>query len=92
MKDATKTISYKCSRCNKPFRASIPRDVPVCKECMRKERKEEEKKRNSVVATYKCKDCGKPYDITAGEMQFYRSRGLTSPARCKDCRSKRKQS
>jgi len=39
----------------------------------------------------KCKICGKDFEWTEGEQQFYKDRGLDPPKRCKDCRVKRKQ-
>ncbi len=38
-----------------------------------------------------CRDCGQPFTFTAGEQEFYASRGLTNtPGRCPDCRAARK--
>lgn len=38
-----------------------------------------------------CRDCGGPFTWTAGEQQFYASKGFTErPKRCKRCRAKRK--
>ncbi len=37
-----------------------------------------------------CKDCGQTYTFTAGEQEFYQSRGFSEPVRCKACRDKRK--
>lgn len=37
-----------------------------------------------------CRDCGAPFTFTAGEQQFYASKNLSAPQRCKDCRNKRK--
>ena len=43
--------------------------------------------------TLTCKECGKDFTWTAGEQQFYQEKQLQNPpARCKDCRSARKQS
>ena len=40
-----------------------------------------------------CRDCGKEFVFTAGEQQFYASKGLQhEPRRCNDCRSNRRQS
>lgn len=40
-----------------------------------------------------CKDCGQEFLFTAGEQEFYESRGLTNqPGRCKACRSAKKGS
>jgi CxxC-x17-CxxC domain-containing protein len=40
-----------------------------------------------------CRDCGRQFAFTAGEQEFYRSRGLTNdPGRCPDCRAARKAS
>jgi CxxC-x17-CxxC domain-containing protein len=40
-----------------------------------------------------CRDCGQPFTFTAGEQEFYQSRGLTNdPSRCTDCRRAHKQS
>lgn len=33
-----------------------------------------------------CCDCGKPYDVTNGEYEFFTSKGLNLPTRCKNCR------
>ena len=34
-----------------------------------------------------CKDCGTPFTFTAGEQEFYASKGLVNaPRRCPDCR------
>lgn len=38
-----------------------------------------------------CKDCGKEFEITEGEKNFYLSKNLSLPKRCKDCRQKRKE-
>ena len=41
--------------------------------------------------TLTCKDCGGSFVFTAGEQEFYASRGFQNePQRCKDCRDKRK--
>ena len=41
--------------------------------------------------TLKCKDCGNEFVFTAGEQEFYASRGFENePSRCKDCRVARK--
>ncbi len=37
-----------------------------------------------------CRDCGSSFTFTDGEQEFYTSRGLSAPQRCKDCRQKRK--
>ena len=38
-----------------------------------------------------CKDCGKTFVFTAGEQEFYASKGFVNePQRCKDCRDNRK--
>lgn len=39
-----------------------------------------------------CVDCGRQFAFTAGEQQFYASKGFQNkPNRCPDCRSARKQ-
>jgi CxxC-x17-CxxC domain-containing protein len=41
--------------------------------------------------TLTCRDCGAQFTFTAGEQEFYQSRGLTNdPGRCPDCRQARK--
>lgn len=41
--------------------------------------------------TLVCKDCGNEFVFTAGEQEFYAEKGFQNePARCKDCRSARK--
>jgi CxxC-x17-CxxC domain-containing protein len=38
-----------------------------------------------------CRDCGQPFVWSAGEQEFYASRGLLHPpSRCPDCRRARK--
>ena len=42
--------------------------------------------------TLTCRDCGREFTFSAGEQEFYQSRGLTNePGRCPDCRRARKQ-
>ena len=41
--------------------------------------------------TLKCKDCGNEFVFTAGEQEFYASRGFENkPSRCKECRVAKK--
>lgn len=37
-----------------------------------------------------CCDCEQAFGFSAGEQQFFRSKGLSSPKRCPQCRLKRK--
>ncbi len=40
--------------------------------------------------TLTCRDCGQAFTFTAGEQDFYQSRGFSEPSRCPDCRAQRK--
>jgi CxxC-x17-CxxC domain-containing protein len=40
--------------------------------------------------TLTCRDCGQAFTFTAGEQEFYASRGFSEPTRCPDCRARRK--
>ncbi len=40
--------------------------------------------------TLTCADCGQEFTFTAGEQEFFASRGFTEPRRCSSCRSSRK--
>ena len=41
--------------------------------------------------TLTCRDCGNQFVFTAGEQEFYQSRGLLNePGRCPECRATRK--
>lgn len=42
------------------------------------------------MITKKCRDCGREFTLTDGEIDFYRSKGFELPSRCKACRDKRK--
>ncbi len=37
-----------------------------------------------------CRDCGTSFTFTDGEQEFYNSKNLSAPQRCKDCRNARK--
>ena len=37
-----------------------------------------------------CRDCGQVFAFTDGEQEFYQSRNLSAPQRCKTCRDSRK--
>ena len=38
-----------------------------------------------------CKQCGKEFIITQSEINFYKSKNLSIPKRCKECRQSNKQ-
>ena len=38
-----------------------------------------------------CRDCGREFDFTVRDKEFYSANGWTEPKSCKDCREKRKQ-
>lgn len=40
--------------------------------------------------TLTCKDCGAEFVWSAGEQEFYASKNLSAPTRCKDCRAKKR--
>ena len=47
---------------------------------------------NYADRVLKCRDCGRDFGFTAGEQEFYASRGLMNdPARCPECRALRRQ-
>lgn len=39
----------------------------------------------------KCKECGKEFEFTDEERNFFVSKGLETPKRCKECRIKRRK-
>lgn len=38
-----------------------------------------------------CKQCGKEFDLSQSEINYYKSKNLSVPKRCKDCREANKQ-
>lgn len=48
----------------------------VCRECL-----------NQVGHSAYCTECGDPFTLTNGEVEFYKSKGFDLPKRCKKCRN-----
>ena len=44
----------------------------------------------STDTSLTCRDCGQEFTFTAGEQDFFASRGFSQPSRCPACRSARK--
>lgn len=44
-----------------------------------------------VCCGYACKDCGRPFTLTEGEVKWYEGKGFPLPKRCKECRKKRRE-
>jgi len=37
-----------------------------------------------------CRDCGREFRFSQSEQEFYAQRGFSEPARCPDCRKRRR--
>lgn len=53
----------------------------ICKDCLNK--------RNMVYKTIRCSECGRNFDITYGEKEFYDKKGFQLPKKCKNCRGQK---
>lgn len=93
-------MAHVCKTCGKTFTHSALSVIRCalkgqelfeeCPEC-RKTNRDANSKRKEVVATLSCKECGKEFNVTAGEKEFFVKHGLEHmPARCPECRHKRK--
>ena len=45
---------------------------------------------NKIYSTVRCSDCGRSFEITNRQYDFYRSKGLNLPKRCDQCRKNKK--
>lgn len=43
------------------------------------------------VLTVECVDCGKVFDLTIEEQDWYKEKGFALPKRCKECRKERRR-
>jgi len=41
--------------------------------------------------TITCIGCGRPFDFSSGEQEFFKKKDFNDPKRCPQCRAKRKQ-
>lgn len=50
-------------------------------------------KGNNLMATKTivCKDCGKEFELTDAEQEWFKIKGFEFPKRCKECRQSKKQ-
>ena len=79
---------YHCAKCGcemiytnyQKYIRRIPR-YEVCKDCINK--------RNMVYTTVRCAQCGKTFEITNGEKEFFDKKGFQLPKKCKECRGQR---
>lgn len=85
-----KTETYHCRRCGKTmfytnrqkYIFHIPR-YELCHDCYMQGQQ--------VKATRICISCGKEFEITNSEYEFYTSKNLTLPKRCHSCRNIKKE-
>lgn len=79
---------YHCAKCgcemtytnNQKYIRHSPK-FEICKDCLNK--------RNMVYTTARCALCGRSFEITYGEKEFYDKKGLLLPKKCKGCRGQR---
>ncbi len=70
---------YPAYTCQVKVMVSIPAPISVPE-------KKAQKKSNKVT-TFICKDCGRPFTLTASNIDFYEKKGLHLPKRCEPCRA-----
>lgn len=65
----------------------------VCQKCFTKliedAKRQREELRNRTHSRVQCRECGRWFEITVGEAEWYVKNGKHLPKRCKDCRAKR---
>lgn len=79
---------YHCARCGcemihtnyQKYIKHSPR-YDICKDCLNK--------RNMVYTTIRCSECGRSFEITNGEKEFFDKKGFQLPKKCKNCRGQR---
>ena len=93
-----KKTTQACPRCHKQvplYQMTTFEDrrrnqrLTVCGSCKKELIDEAARWRNGVAARIRCKACGKIFDFTNAEAEFYESKGYERPTRCKECRGKR---
>lgn len=80
---------YFCEKCRKEvsftnfdyYVRGYKKPLTKCRECINKEKE--------VYKRIQCKDCGKSFDFSNGEHDFYLSKGWEEPTRCRKCRKKK---
>lgn len=50
----------------------------------------QESSREDVI-TVECIDCGRAFDLTKEEQDWYKEKGFALPKRCKECRKERRR-
>lgn len=80
---------YKCKKCGKELiftnyqkYVKNSKKYDICKECF--------EYGNKIKMRQTCVDCGRMFEITNGQYDFYRQKGLDIPKRCKECRDLKK--
>jgi serine/threonine protein kinase/rRNA-processing protein FCF1 len=83
-----------CKKCKDKYKMELEeREKQARIEAENRRAIEEEKRRqtefirNSIYKTITCNCCGKKFNITNGEKNYYVNKGLVLPKRCPECRS-----
>lgn len=79
---------YHCARCGcemvhtnyQKYIKHSPR-YEICKDCLNR--------RNIVYTTVRCSECGRNFEITNGEKEFYDKKGFRLPKKCRSCRGQK---
>ncbi len=62
----------------------------ICfKEMVEKAKQEKEAWKNSTARWALCRNCGRSFPITNGDIEYFSKKGYNLPTRCPDCRKKR---
>ena len=65
----------------------------VCSDCfgglVAQAKEEQEVWKNSVYEYRSCRNCGRSYSITNGEVEYFRKKGFDLPTKCPNCRGRR---
>jgi serine/threonine protein kinase len=86
-KGMSQTIE-ECSICGKEFVRDYDQTFTTCFDCSHKERQAKEARHNSTYRNITCAACEKVFAFTYGEKEFYESKGIDPPRRCKECRDR----
>ncbi|MBQ9478827.1 MAG: zinc-ribbon domain containing protein [Selenomonadaceae bacterium] len=83
--------TYPCEECGETINQTVrdkyiyKRRYSHCKKCHDR-MKHDREIRNQIGFVGVCQSCGESFELTNGEISFYRSRGLELPKRCPKCR------